>query len=88
MQLDLPLELGIFLYPIPYLEINSMFFIPYVAAFLILKLNRCKRRNNSRVSPFLVVVIITWLVTRFCNMANVVSNTLLLLLSENAELNP
>ena len=48
--------------------------------FLILKLNSCKRSNNSRESPFLVVIIKTWLATWFYS--------LLLLLSGDVELNP
>ena len=48
--------------------------------FLILKLNSCKRNNNSRVSPFPVVIIKTWLATWFYS--------LLLLLSGDVKLNP
>ena len=48
--------------------------------FLILRLNSSKRSNNSCVSPFLVVIIKTWLAIWFCS--------LLLLLSGDAELNP
>ena len=48
--------------------------------FLILKLNSCKRSNNSHVSPFLVAVIKIWLATWFYS--------LLLFLSGDVELNP
>ena len=48
--------------------------------FLILRLNSSKRSSNSCVSPFLVVIIKTWLAIWFCS--------LLLLLSGDAELNP
>ena len=59
---------------------NSVLLFLFLAVFLILKLNSCKRSNNSCVSPFLVVVIKTWLATWFYS--------LLLLLSEDFELNP
>ena len=60
----------------------TVFFYSYFSqsVFLILKLNSCKRTNNSRISPFLVVVIKTWLATRIYS--------LLLLLSGDVELNP
>ena len=47
--------------------------------FLTLKLNSCKRSNNSHVSPFLVAVIKIWLAKWFYS--------LLLLLSGDVELN-
>ena len=59
---------------------NSVLLFLFLAVFLILKLNSCKRSNNSRVSPFLVVIIKTWLATWFYS--------LLLLLSGDVELNP
>ena len=59
---------------------NSVLLFLFLAVFLILKLNSCKRSNNSRVSPFLVVIIKTWLVKWF--------NSLLLSLSGDVELNP
>ena len=52
----------------------------FLAVFLILKLNSCKRSNNSRVSPFLVVIIKTWLATWFYS--------LILLLNGDVKLNP
>ena len=59
---------------------NSVLLFLFLAVFLILKLNSCKRSNNSRVSPFLVAPIKTWLATWFYS--------LLLLLSGDVELNP
>ena len=59
---------------------NSVLLFLFLAVFLILKLNSCKRSNNSRISPFLVVIIKTWLATWFYS--------LLLLLSGDVELNP
>ena len=59
---------------------NSVLLFLFLAVFLILKLNSCKRSNNSRVSPFLVVIIKTWLATWFYS--------LLLLLSGDVKLNP
>ena len=59
---------------------NSVLLFLFLAVFLILKPNSCKRSNNSRVSPFLVAVIKTWLEAWFYS--------LLLLLSESVELNP
>ena len=59
---------------------NSVLLFLFLAVFLILKLNSCKRSNNSRVSPFLVVIIKTWLVKWFYS--------LLLSLSGDVELNP
>ena len=59
---------------------NSVLLFLFLAVFLILKLNSCKRSNNSRVSSFLVVIIKTWLATWFYS--------LLLLLSGDVELNP
>ena len=59
---------------------NSVLLFLFLAVFLILKLNSCKRSNNSRVSPILVVIIKTWLATWFYS--------LLLLLSGDVELNP
>ena len=59
---------------------NSFLLFLFLAVFLILKLNSCKRSNNSRVSPFLVAPIKTWLATWFYS--------LLLLLSGDVELNP
>ena len=47
---------------------NSVLLFLFLAVFLILKLNSCKRSNNSRVSPFLVVVIKTWLATWFYSL--------------------
>ena len=59
---------------------SSALLFLFLAVFLILKLNSCKRSKNSRVSPFLVVIIQTWLATWFCS--------LLLLLGGDVELNP
>ena len=59
---------------------NSVLLFLFLAVFLILKLNSCKRSNNSRVSPFPVVIIKTWLATWFYS--------LLLLLNGDVELNP
>ena len=59
---------------------NSVLLFLFLPMFLILKLNSCKRNNNSCVSPFLVVIIKTWLATWFYS--------LLLLLSGDVELNP
>ena len=59
---------------------NSVLLFLFLAVFLILKLNSCKRSNNSCVSPFLVVIIKTCLTTWFYS--------LLLLLSGDVELNP
>ena len=50
------------------------------AVFLILKLNNCKKNNNSRASPFLVAVIKTWLAAWFYSLFS--------LLSGDVELNP
>ena len=58
---------------------NSVLLSLFLAVFLVLKLNSCKRSNKSRVSPFLFAVIKTWLATWFYN--------LLLLLSGNVDLN-
>ena len=44
---------------------NSILLFLFLAVFLILKVNSCKRSNNSRVSPFLIVIIKTWLATCF-----------------------
>ena len=57
---------------------SSVILFLFLAVFLILKLNSCKRSNNSCVRPFLVVVIKTWLAT-WCY-------SLLLLLSGDVEL--
>ena len=59
---------------------NSVLLLLFLAVFLKLKLNSCKRSNNTRVLPFLVATIKTWLATWFYS--------LLLLLSGDAELNP
>ena len=58
---------------------NSVVLFLFLAVFLILKLNNCKKTNNSRASPFLVAVIKAWLAAWFYN--------LLLLLSGDVELN-
>ena len=58
---------------------NSVLLFLFLAVFLTSKLNRCKRSNNSRVSPFLVVVIKTWIATWFYS--------LILSLSGDVELN-
>ena len=59
---------------------NSVLLFLFLAVFMILKLNSCKRSSNSLVSRFLVAVIKTWVATKFYS--------LLLLLSENVNLNP
>ena len=59
---------------------NSVLLFLFLAVFLILNFNSFKRSNNSRVSPFLVVINKTWLATWF--------HRLLLLLSGDVELNP
>ena len=59
---------------------SSVLLFLFLAVFLILKLNSCKRSNNSRVSPFFVVIIKTWLIKWFYR--------LLLSLSGDVELNP
>ena len=56
---------------------NSVLLFLFLAVFLILKLNSCKRSNNSHVSPFVVAIIKTWLETWFYS--------LLLLLSGDVE---
>ena len=57
---------------------NSVLLFLFLAVFLILKFNSCKRSNNSHVSPFVVAIIKTWLATWFYS--------LLLLLSGDVEL--
>ena len=57
---------------------HSVLLFLFLAVFLILKLNSGKRSNDSRVSPFLVAVIKTWLAIWFYS--------LLLLLSGDVEL--
>ena len=59
---------------------NSALLFLFLAVFLILKLNSCKRSNNLHASPFLAFIIKTWLATWFYS--------LLLLLSGDVELNP
>ena len=63
----------------PYPE-QCCFFL-FLAVFLILKLNICKKNSNSRASPFLVAVFKTWLEAAWFY-------SLPLLLSGDVELNP
>ena len=59
----------------------TVFFYSYFSPVLLilLTLNRCRRTNNSRLSPFHVAVIKTWVAAWFYS--------LLLLLSGDVELN-
>ena len=47
---------------------NSIVLFLFLAVLLILKLNNCKKDNNSHVSPFLVAVIKTWLAAWFYSL--------------------
>ena len=63
-----------------FITTNSVLLFLFLAMFLIFKLNSCKRTNNSRVSPFAVVVSKTLVAAWFYS--------LLLLLSGDVEVNP
>ena len=60
--------------------LSTVLLLLFLAVFLILKPNSCKRSNDWRVSPFCIAVIKTWLATWFYSLP--------LLFSGDVEINP